>query len=433
MIKEENIDPIISVIIPSYNHVTYLAEAVTSILQQSFKDWELIIIDDASQDDSPNWLKELSDPRISTYFHEENQGAALTINEALHYAKGEYISILNSDDIYHSERLSVLHQVAQQNKCDFIASDLHLVDHDSCTIEESDNEYIAAWLDWYHSLKEVYHQSQEFLTTLLSGNFLITTSNFFFHRRVLEQLVGFHDLRYVHDYEFILRLQQSSYHAYWLPKKLLSYRWHNNNTIREAPLKAIEENTHLLITQIKKNDLEIKHLNALNAQLNQLYQHASDEWGAITHHKLVHKEKELFGLIRDRDNWIIERDNIINEKESQLNEQQQLLADRDQIIKKQGRWIKERNQWVADRDKWVKERDQIIINQKKWIKDRDQWIIERDQLISALQNELNTIINNPHYQRFVIWQNRWQRFRHYLRGFLGRVPKANKGQAYAKE
>lgn len=433
MKKEEQLTPIISIIIPSYNHATYLAEAVTSVLQQSFKDWELIIIDDASQDDSPAWLKQLADPRITTYFHEKNQGAANTLNEALGYAKGEYISILNSDDVYHSERLSVLHQVAQQNKCDFIASDLHLVDHDSCFIEESKDEYTKAWLHWFNHLKEQYHQEKDFFTTLLKGNFLITTSNFFFHRRVLEKLNSFRDLRYVHDYEFILRLCQAAYKPHWLSKKLLSYRLHNSNTIREAPLKAIQENSKLLLDQLIHSNLENNHLVALHWQLNKLYQYTNDEWGAVVHHKLVDKEKEFFALIDDRDQWVAERDNTITAQQQQLNEQQQTLIERDNIIKKQGVWIKDRNQWIADRDQWLKERDQRISHQQQWIKDRDQWVAERDKLITTLQNELNTIINNPTYQRFVVWQSRWQRFRDYLYSLVNRVPKTNKGQAYAKE
>ena len=95
-------DPKISVIIPLYNHEKYINEAVYSVLGQTFSDFELIIINDGSNDGSEEVVKKIKDKRIK-YYYQENKGAHNTINRGIEIAKGEYIAILNSDDMYHKD------------------------------------------------------------------------------------------------------------------------------------------------------------------------------------------------------------------------------------------------------------------------------------------------------------------------------------------
>ena len=95
--------PKVSVIIPLYNHEKYVREAVYSVLEQTFSDFELIIINDGSKDRSEEVIKSIQDKRIK-YFYQENRGAHNTINRGIKLAKGEYITILNSDDVYHTNR-----------------------------------------------------------------------------------------------------------------------------------------------------------------------------------------------------------------------------------------------------------------------------------------------------------------------------------------
>lgn len=98
--------PCISVIIPAYNHEPYIAAALQSVLQQTFGDFELIVIDDGSKDNTWYEIQQIVDTRLRA-FRQENRGAAATINRGIEMARGRYVTILNSDDVYHPERLAL--------------------------------------------------------------------------------------------------------------------------------------------------------------------------------------------------------------------------------------------------------------------------------------------------------------------------------------
>ena len=99
--------PKISVIIPSYNHAAYIGEAVHSVLTQSEGDLDLIVVDDGSTDSSLKVLERFTDHRLRV-IAQTNQGAHAAINRGLQAASGNYLAILNSDDVYHPQRLEKL-------------------------------------------------------------------------------------------------------------------------------------------------------------------------------------------------------------------------------------------------------------------------------------------------------------------------------------
>lgn len=90
--------PLISVILPVYNAEKYIKESIDSILNQTYNNFELIIINDGSRDNSAEIIKLYSDQRIR-YYEQQNQGLAKTLNTALSYAKGKYIARQDNDDI----------------------------------------------------------------------------------------------------------------------------------------------------------------------------------------------------------------------------------------------------------------------------------------------------------------------------------------------
>ncbi len=99
-------NPTVSVIMPVYNAADFLAEAVASILQQSFGDFELILGDDASQDGSRALAAGFRDPRIVRFSNARNLGVARTLNNALVRARGRFIARMDADDVAHPERLA---------------------------------------------------------------------------------------------------------------------------------------------------------------------------------------------------------------------------------------------------------------------------------------------------------------------------------------
>lgn len=97
---------LVSIIMPSYNTAKYIAESIQSVLNQTYTNWELIIVDDCSTDNTDDVVKPyLIDTRISYLKNSKNSGAAVSRNRALREAKGKWIAFLDSDDLWLPEKL----------------------------------------------------------------------------------------------------------------------------------------------------------------------------------------------------------------------------------------------------------------------------------------------------------------------------------------
>ncbi len=108
--------PLVSIIIPCYNGSDYIGEAIESVLAQSCKDWELIIIDDASTDDSTDIVKKYcTNKKISILKNKKNLGIAGTKNKGILKSKGEFIAFLDQDDIWDNNKLSLQTKRLQQD------------------------------------------------------------------------------------------------------------------------------------------------------------------------------------------------------------------------------------------------------------------------------------------------------------------------------
>jgi len=95
----------VSVLLTCFNHIRFLPAAYESILNQSFAEWEIIAIDDGSTDGSRDWLLSRTEP-ITRIFNEKNLGTYASLNVALSQAQGEYIAVLNDDDVWAPEKLA---------------------------------------------------------------------------------------------------------------------------------------------------------------------------------------------------------------------------------------------------------------------------------------------------------------------------------------
>ena len=97
---------LVSIIMPSYNTAQYIADSIRSVQAQTYKNWELLIVDDCSSDNSDDVVAPfLSDARIRYLKNEVNSGAAVSRNYALREAKGRWIAFLDSDDLWHPDKL----------------------------------------------------------------------------------------------------------------------------------------------------------------------------------------------------------------------------------------------------------------------------------------------------------------------------------------
>ncbi len=230
-----NDHPRVSVIIPLYNHEKFVGEAIESVLAQSFSDFELIIINDGSTDGSEGVVKGIRDDRI-TYFAHANQGAAQTINRGIQLARGEYLSILNSDDVYYRNRFAEAVQLLDADRgVQAVFSHIEVIDEQSASLRV----VRGAEENWAtHDPKTSFKGSNDIVLDLLAGNFLMTTSNLFCRRSVFDGIGVFSNLRFTHDYEFFLRLCHR-HPVQVIEMPLLQYRIHAANSLKgsEAEVK----------------------------------------------------------------------------------------------------------------------------------------------------------------------------------------------------
>lgn len=207
-----HMNPKVTVLIPVYNGEKYLHEALDSILNQSFKDFELLIIDDASADTSAAIIQSYSDPRIRLFKNEQNLGIAATLNQGMHLSRGKYIARMDCDDISHPSRLKK--QVAFLDR----------------------NPDVAACGTFIKTLGEVKSRtliypkySEEIQCTLLFGSALAHPS-VMFRKTSLEAQCLLYDenQKYVEDYELWVRLLEHGLKLTNLGEVLLTYRFHPN-------------------------------------------------------------------------------------------------------------------------------------------------------------------------------------------------------------
>ena len=105
MTAADRVGPVVSVVLPVYNCPGYVGQAIESILGQTYTDFELIIIDDGSKDETPDVVRRFTDPRIR-FFTQENRGLAATLNRGIGLARGRYIARQDQDDVSFPDRFA---------------------------------------------------------------------------------------------------------------------------------------------------------------------------------------------------------------------------------------------------------------------------------------------------------------------------------------
>lgn len=124
---------LVSIIMPSYNTARFISETIESVLAQAYPNWELIIVDDCSADDTDAIVRPyLSDDRIRYIKNKKNSGAAVSRNRALREAKGKWIAFLDSDDLWLPEKLEK--QIAFMEKNDYHFSYTNYIEIDEFSI-----------------------------------------------------------------------------------------------------------------------------------------------------------------------------------------------------------------------------------------------------------------------------------------------------------
>jgi len=237
--------PTVSVVIPAYNHERFIGAAIESVLSQSFEDIEIIVIDDGSTDGTGEVIQGYKDSRL-TSLYQENQDAFNTINRGLSLAQGKFVAILNSDDVYTTDRLDILLERHRETGAHCLFTDVVPISDEG----EQFADPSFGWNIWHKKNRDFFFMCGDLYSAFLKGNFMVTTSNLFLTREAVQQTGNFCSLRYLHDYDYIFRVMLAfpGQVKYVHDQKLLYYRIHSGNTLGEAAILGREQDKKVIRT-----------------------------------------------------------------------------------------------------------------------------------------------------------------------------------------
>ena len=223
---------LVSIVMVNYNQEKFLKKAIDSVLIQTYKNWELIIVDDGSTDRSVDIIKEYEDDRIKPIFLQENSHICIATNTGFAAVNGKYIARLDSDDIWEKEKLEKQMDFLQQNPDAKVCfTQIELIDENGENINDREPELLSL----YNSRQKSREEWIKFF--FFVGNSLLPT--LIFEKKLLDIVGGF-KLNYcqTHDFEFLIRLIKHT-DFYFVEEELVKYR----RTSAQNSASTVKKNT----------------------------------------------------------------------------------------------------------------------------------------------------------------------------------------------
>ncbi len=218
---------LVSVVMSSYNHEKYIAEAIESVLNQTVKDLELIITDDYSTDASPKIITsyKLKDARVNAFFHEKNMGITKTLNDGLDQVNGKYVCFLDSDDVWMENKLERQLEILKHDDTKLVWSEGEIINGQGQKTGQLFTNFLSAPL----------RKSGDLFEQLLGEQF-IHLQTLILKAEYIRNLRFDSDLTYVNDHRLLVDL--ALHHQFlFMPEPLAKYRVHGNNITAKKELE----------------------------------------------------------------------------------------------------------------------------------------------------------------------------------------------------
>ncbi|MEM6611256.1 MAG: glycosyltransferase family A protein [Cyanobacteria bacterium P01_C01_bin.72] len=224
--------PQVSVVIAAYNLMAYLPETIANVLQQTFSDFEVIVVDDGSTDNTAQWIEQITDPRVRL-ISQENQGLSGACNTGVINARGEYIAFLDADDLWEKTKLAQQVEILdQQPEISIVSTWVTYMNEGG----ESTGRIVKPTAEGY-----IWRQMIE-VNQIECGSVIMI-------RRSCFDEVGLFDTNlksFVQDWDMWLRLALK-YQFRVIPQPLVYYRQRSSSGSRN--LAAMERSFNLVLTK----------------------------------------------------------------------------------------------------------------------------------------------------------------------------------------
>ena len=214
----------ISIITTSYNYGEYISETIKSIRAQSYSDWELIIVDDSSEDNSVEIIKSFcKDKRIKLICHDKNKGLTQSVKTGLKYAKGEWIAFLESDDLWRENTLEERVRAIKNNpQVGIIFNDVEEFGDDNTVFAVKNN------LDKNRVKISKLNFPKNIFYDLNIENFLLTFSAVMIKKEILDDCPLDTPIDALLDWWIFIHISFNN-EAFYINKKLTKWRQHKNS------------------------------------------------------------------------------------------------------------------------------------------------------------------------------------------------------------
>jgi len=220
----------VDIILPNYNSSPYIEKTLNSIVDQSFKNWKLLIVDDNSNDETKNIIKRyILNKKIKIIWLKKNKGVGFCRNLAMRNSKSEYIAFIDSDDIWEKEKLS--------KQLDFMIKNKYYFTYTNYLPFKSEKEQ--------HNLKEIRPEKFFTFETFIRNTSIATSTMI-----IKKSLIGntkFSNTKFCEDYFFKCKILKKVNYAYCLSDSLMKYR------IRKDSLQSNKIRNLYWIWYINKN------------------------------------------------------------------------------------------------------------------------------------------------------------------------------------
>lgn len=242
----KNLPFLVSVVVASYNHADFIIRALDSVAAQTYPNLELIIVDDCSKDVSVSkikrWAKKAINKkrfvRLVIEAKRENSGAHNTLNLGAYLAEGKFVNFLNSDDLFLPNRIELLVNEVSESNASWGFTGVNVIDDESIEIPSVRLPPEVGFV--YEGIEHARKNYPSLSCGLLERNFVVSTGNLFVDTALFRQVGGFRDLKYLHDWDFILRTMRLA-EPVAIDKPLYSYRLHGTNSFKSlANVAAVE-------------------------------------------------------------------------------------------------------------------------------------------------------------------------------------------------
>jgi len=220
------INPKVSVVIATHNHAHFLPECLGSVRAQTYQDYEVIIVDNGSTDNTRELVQKLAWDKLRYYYQENTGSVSGPRNTGIRLARGEYVAFLDSDDSWYKEKLDEVMRILADNPA------IDIISHDLLMVEKGKPNLVA---------KVGPLSSDMFKQLLIVGN-CVCGSATVVKREILLKTKGFDeskDFVHVEDYEAWLRIAYQGYRFYFINKTLGEYKIHKSNLSHDYELVKI--------------------------------------------------------------------------------------------------------------------------------------------------------------------------------------------------